>query len=237
VIDLRRTEVVDLGSHNPTIASPCGSMIKCLSDHREHLMKQDRELEAAPHRMTAPELVAPPGLEYSDGIACYQIAVAFRGNPEALQRRMPSGWKLADNWGQGPRGSSFKGANVVVGFHDTLIESKKLSSKTDLRGRFVIFAAMGYNESTGARGPMSFIGFTADAANVPGKYNDKVLVESIDRKLSLQGDSNCTKVAETFDVKAKRRFNPSRNRLLAPYADMAVHPSRSAGYCRVPRCQ
>jgi hypothetical protein len=152
--------------------------------------------------LIAPELPAPPGLVYSDGIACYLIMVAFRGNAEALQKRMPRGWKVSDDWGPGPAGMALKGANAFLSFHDTLLESKKAQSKSDPQGRFAIMAMVGRNDSTGERCGMSFTGFSADPENVPGKYKDRVLVKSIARRLSLTGDASNTEVSEGFDIDA-----------------------------------
>jgi len=102
--------------------------------------------------------------------------------------------------GPPPRGLFFKGANMVVSFHDTLLDHKKMASKTNPQGRFAVLTVRGHNESTGDHGVLSFIGFTDDPANVPGKYNDKMLAKSITRKLYLEGDGSKTRVSEGFDI-------------------------------------
>jgi hypothetical protein len=150
--------------------------------------------------LAALELAAPPGTEYSDAIVAYQIGVFFRANPETLQKRLPGGWKVADQWGPGPRGKLLEGANVVMGFHETFLESEKAPSKNKPHGRFVTFAAMAHNPSTDERCNISFTGFNADPAKVPGKYKDKKLARSISRKLSVTGDDASTLVSESFDV-------------------------------------
>src|SRR5216684_2789112 len=107
---------------------------------------------------------------------------------------------LTDQWGPGPRGKLLEGANVVMGFHETFLESEKAPSKNKPHGRFVTFAAMAHNPSTDERCNISFTGFNADPAKVPGKYKDKKLARSISRKLSVTGDDASTLVSESFDV-------------------------------------
>src|SRR5260370_41201526 len=76
-----------------------------LTDQQRYSMKQQQvEPPKALDPLAALELAAPPGTEYSDAIVAYQIGVFFRANPETLQKRLPGGWKVADQWGPGPRG-------------------------------------------------------------------------------------------------------------------------------------
>ena len=171
------------------------------NDQQGYSMKQQQvEPPKAFDPLAALELAAPPGTEYSDAIVAYQIGVFFRANPETLQKRLPGGWKVADQWGPGPRGKLLEGANVVMGFHETFLESEKAPSKNKPHGRFVTFAAMAHNPSTDERCNISFTGFNADPAKVPGKYKDKKLARSISRKLSVTGDDASTLVSESFDV-------------------------------------
>jgi hypothetical protein len=103
-------------------------------------------------------------------------------------------------WGPGPRGMLLKGANIVMGFHETFLESEKAPSKTKPQGRFVTVAAMAHNPSTDERCNFSFAGFSADPAKVPGKYKDKKLAHRISRRLSVTGNDASTQVSEGFDV-------------------------------------
>jgi hypothetical protein len=57
-------------------------------------------------------------LRYSDGIAAARTLIALAGNATALQRRLPSGWMVAPYSGDDLRGKSFRGANMLVPFHE-----------------------------------------------------------------------------------------------------------------------
>ena len=57
-------------------------------------------------------------LTYSDGIAAARTMIALEGNAAALQRRLPSGWELAPYAGDALRGTSLRGANLLVLFHE-----------------------------------------------------------------------------------------------------------------------
>jgi hypothetical protein len=57
-------------------------------------------------------------LRYSDGIAAARTMIALKGNGSALQRRLPSAWELAPYAGDDLRGTSLRGANMLVAFHE-----------------------------------------------------------------------------------------------------------------------
>src|SRR5215813_12880307 len=57
-------------------------------------------------------------LHYSDGIAAARTMLALEGNAAALQRRLPGGWELAPYAGDDLRGTSLRGANLLVPFHE-----------------------------------------------------------------------------------------------------------------------
>jgi hypothetical protein len=158
--------------------------------------------QAAVEPATAPELPPPPGMKYSDGLAAYQIVVAMRGNPDALQKRALPGWKVSDAWGPGPRGMALGGANLLMVFHEALFESnpKTLSGQADSQRRFVVFAMRADNPSTNEGGMTSIVGFSSDAGGLPGNYNDQRLAKSVIRKLSLTGDGSNTQVSESYDI-------------------------------------
>ena len=56
------------------------------------------------------------GLRYSDGIAAARTLLALEADASALQRRLPSGWELAPYSGDDLRGTSFRGANLLIPF-------------------------------------------------------------------------------------------------------------------------
>src|SRR5262249_27453376 len=58
------------------------------------------------------------GLRYSDGIAAARTLLALEADASALERRLPSGWELAPYSGDDLRGTSFRGANLLIPFHE-----------------------------------------------------------------------------------------------------------------------
>src|SRR4029453_5285437 len=57
-------------------------------------------------------------LRFSDGIAAARTMLALEGNAAALRRRLPGGWELAPYAGDDLRGTSMRGANLLVPFHE-----------------------------------------------------------------------------------------------------------------------
>jgi hypothetical protein len=57
-------------------------------------------------------------LSYSDGIAAARTMIVLEANASALQRRLPTGWELVPYSGDDLRGSSLRGANLLVPFHE-----------------------------------------------------------------------------------------------------------------------
>jgi len=57
-------------------------------------------------------------LRYSDGIAAARTMLALEAEASALQRRLPSGWEFAPYAGDDLRGTSLRGANLLVPFHE-----------------------------------------------------------------------------------------------------------------------
>jgi hypothetical protein len=56
-------------------------------------------------------------LRYSDGIAAARTMLALEADASALQRRVPRESELAPNAGDDLRGTSLRGANLLVPFH------------------------------------------------------------------------------------------------------------------------
>src|SRR5262245_12136756 len=61
---------------------------------------------------------ATSGLRYSDGIAAARTMIVLQGNAVAIQGRLPNGWELAPYSGDDLRGTSLRGANMLVPFHE-----------------------------------------------------------------------------------------------------------------------
>jgi hypothetical protein len=57
-------------------------------------------------------------LHYSDGIAAARTMIAVEGNAAALQGRLPTGWELVPYAGDDLRGTSLRGANMLIPFHE-----------------------------------------------------------------------------------------------------------------------
>ena len=57
-------------------------------------------------------------LKYSDGIAAERTLIAVEANAAALQRRLPAGWEVAPYAGDDLRGTSLRGANMLLPFHE-----------------------------------------------------------------------------------------------------------------------
>src|SRR5262245_2455401 len=57
-------------------------------------------------------------LRYSDGIAAARTMLAVAADTSALQGRLPSGWELAPYAGDDLRGTSLRGANLLIPFHE-----------------------------------------------------------------------------------------------------------------------
>jgi hypothetical protein len=55
-------------------------------------------------------------LKYSDGIAGARTTLALKADAAALQRRLPGHWELTPYDGNDLRGTSLRGANVLVPF-------------------------------------------------------------------------------------------------------------------------
>ena len=55
-------------------------------------------------------------LRYSDGIAAARTMIGLARNAAALQRRLSAGWELAPYAGDDLRGTSLRGANMLVPF-------------------------------------------------------------------------------------------------------------------------
>src|SRR5215471_12753194 len=57
-------------------------------------------------------------LKYSDGIAAARTLVAVEANATALQHRHPADWELAPYSGDDLRGTSLRGASMLIPFHE-----------------------------------------------------------------------------------------------------------------------
>src|SRR6266508_556735 len=114
-------------------------------------------------------------LHYSDGIAAARTMIALQSNPAALQRRLPSGWELAPYAGDDLRGTSLRGANMLVLFHEVYAVRTHDGQSAGLpQLSYIAFISQARNQSSGAvelslvyvQGGM-LIWVTADKPNLP----------------------------------------------------------------------
>ena len=88
-------------------------------------------------------------MDRSDGIAAARTLIALQGNAAALQRRLPSGWELAPYAGDDLRGTSMRGANVLVPFHQVYAARAHDGPPTGLpQVSYVPFISQARNQTT-----------------------------------------------------------------------------------------
>jgi hypothetical protein len=143
------------------------------------------------------------GLKYSDGIAAARTMIALEGNADALQRRLPSGWELAPYAGDDLRGTSLRGANMLVPFHEIYAVRTHEGKPTGLpQVSYVVFISQARNQATGALGHFHWFLYTEDPAGVPGKYRDGKLAHITRSQTFTKERRGETEVRETFSAVA-----------------------------------
>src|SRR5262249_31054881 len=115
-------------------------------------------------------------LRYSDGIAAARTMLALEADASALQRRLPIGWELAPYAGDDLRGTSLRGANMLVPFHEVYAVRSHDGHPTGLQQpSYVVFISQAREQATGELAHVHWFTYTEDPAGVPGKYGDAVL--------------------------------------------------------------
>jgi len=119
------------------------------------------------------------GLHYSDGIAAARTMIALEANAAALQRRLPGGWELAPYDGDDLRGTSLRGANLLVPFHEVFAfrTHDGLAPAGLTQVSYIAFVSQARNQATGELGHVHWWTYTEDPASVPGKYGDGLLAD------------------------------------------------------------
>ena len=143
-------------------------------------------------------------LKYSDGIAAARTMLAIEGNATALQRRLPSGWELMPYAGEDLRGTSLKGANMLVPFHEVYAvrsHDGKVASQQQLS--YVVFISQARNNATGAVAHIHWFTYTEDPTAVPGKYKDAELANVTRSQNFTKERQGETHVRESFDAVAE----------------------------------
>ena len=107
-------------------------------------------------------------LKYSDGIAAARTLVAVEANAAALQHRLPTGWELAPYAGDDLRGTSLRGANMLLPFHEVYAVRTQNGQPASLsQVSYVAFISQARNQATGALGHFHWFLYTEDPAGVP----------------------------------------------------------------------
>jgi hypothetical protein len=97
---------------------------------------------------------AESALTYSDGIAAARTLIALEGSAAALQRRLPSGWELAPYAGDDLRGTSLRGANLLVPFHEVYAVRTPEGKPTGLpQVSYIAFISQASSPISGGRKP------------------------------------------------------------------------------------
>jgi hypothetical protein len=143
-------------------------------------------------------------LHYSDGIAAARTVLALQGNPAALQRRLPSGWELAPYAGDDLRGTSLRGANMLVPFHEVYAVRTHDGRPTGLpQLSYIAFISQARNQAMGALAHVHWFTYTEEEAGVPGKYRDAKLAQITRSQTFSKERRGETQVRESFSAVAE----------------------------------
>jgi hypothetical protein len=144
-------------------------------------------------------------LRYSDGIAAARTVIALEGNASALQGRLPSGWELAPYAGDDLRGTSLRGANMLVPFHEVYAVRTHDGRTAGLpQVSYIAFVSQAREQATGELAHLHWFTYTEDPAGVPGKYDDGTLARITRSQTFNKERRGETQVRETFDAVADR---------------------------------
>jgi hypothetical protein len=145
------------------------------------------------------------GLRYSDGIAAARTMIALEASASALQRRLPSGWELFPYAGGDLRGTSLRGANMLIPFHEVYAVR---SHDGEIAGlpqlSYIAFVSQAREQATGELAHLHWFTYTEDPAGVPGKYDDGALAHITRLQTFSKKRRGETQVRETFSAVAER---------------------------------
>jgi len=142
-------------------------------------------------------------LKYSDAIAASRTMIALEANAAALQRRLPGDWELAPYTGDDLRGSSLRGANMLVPFHEVYAVRSHEGQPVGLpQVTYVAFVAQARNVRSRALAHFHWFLYTQDPAGVPGKYRDGKLAHITRSQTFTKERQGETQVRESYSVLA-----------------------------------
>ena len=141
---------------------------------------------------------------YPDEIAAARTMIALEGNAAALQRRLPGGWELTPYAGDDVRGTSLRGANMLVPFHGVYAaragQGQSLAEPAQVS--YIAFVSQARNQATGELGHIHWFTYTEDPAAVPGNYGDGTLAGITWSQTSTKQHRGRTQVRESFSAVA-----------------------------------
>jgi hypothetical protein len=147
---------------------------------------------------------AGPDLRHPDGIAAARTMIALEGNAAALQRRLPSGWELAAYAGDDLRGTSLRGANMLVPFHGVYaVRAQQGQPPAGLpQLSYIAFVSQARDQATGALGHIHWFTYTEDPAAISGKNGDGTLASVTWSQTFTKQHRGQAQVRESFSAVA-----------------------------------
>jgi hypothetical protein len=144
-------------------------------------------------------------LRYVDGIAAARTMLALEADATALQRRLANGWDLLPYLGDDLRGTSLRGANMLVPFHEVYAVRSHDGEPAGLpQVSYIAFVSQAREEATGELAHLHWFTYTEDPAGVPGKYDDGVLAHVTRSQTFTKERRGETEVSETFSAVAEQ---------------------------------
>jgi len=126
--------------------------------------------------------------------------IALEGNAAALQRRLPRGWELTPYAGDDVRGTSLRGANLLVPFHG--VYAARAGQSQPPQVSYIAFVSQVRNQATGELGHIHWFTYTEDPAAVPGECGDGTRAGITWSQTSTNQHRGRTQVRESFSAVA-----------------------------------
>src|SRR5262249_44498977 len=135
--------------------------------------------------------------------------IVLEAIPSALQQGLPNGWDSAPYSGDDLRGSSLRGANLLVPFHEVYAVRSHDDQVVGLpQLSYVPFVSQAREQTTGETADMHWLTYTEDPAGVPGKYEDGALAQITRSQTFSKERRGEPRVPETFSGGAERGETP-----------------------------
>jgi hypothetical protein len=169
--------------------------------------------------------------------------LALEANPAALQRRLPNGWELSPYAGEDLRGTSLRGANMLVPFHEVYAVRSHEGEHAGLpQVSYIAFVSQAREQATDELAHVHWFTYTEDPAGVPGKYDDGALAEitrsqtfSKERRGETHVREDFSAVAERGEVQLSLAYEQGGDLLIWASPDKPNLPLRSARDPRIVR--